>query len=639
MDDDDSFISPTKDLNLPSSSFLMTKKTTTTTKQLPRLKSDKLEAGDALRGAHMECPICRKNLESLSEIRRAVHVNTCVDASVNKQAVEEAAKQAQTMFTCAFCNETVAKGPYMIAHENKCAKTFDMPVLKMITSLETQAQVAEKLRKNGFKKAAPVTTEMIQRAKKRVLEEKEEASKDLSESNSTPPVKKSASSSRKFTSGLLKSTVFGAKEKHSCRCDVLHVIQNRFCGQFKRKKEQHQSEAKKEILEKNVFQKKLEKIDRLSRLADDFRRALFSQKGDIKLITKGGSSISAHSFVIRARTSIEVKPGVTEIELTDFSIEVVELYLLYLYSGSTEWSLNDMENVRKLASLYGPSDLRLMMAQHDDDMVIIQQAEDMMMAQLDDDMVITQQAEDKMMAQNKEDLTKTPGDEEKKTRKIAARLGSGVKVIKVYDVTPMPMYEKYTDDELKEALNAFGIRPLGRKKAIDMLKNIYDEVHPFVPDLTVATPKRRPSPIPFDLDQAETSNSSNSLHDKDDNDDVLNQSMEENPEESIYFEVDETIEPSTGNSPTKGPKRINNVELGTKVMLEWLRLPENEELYTNLLAFRTVNLDELMGTIGRSSHSVQKITKKILPDVLDKLYIGFYVPDKKWKRRAGYKSG
>jgi hypothetical protein len=638
MDDDDSFISPTKGLNLPSSSFLMTKKTTTTTKQLPRLKSDKLEAGDALRGAHMECPICRKNLESLSEIRRAVHVNTCVDASVNKQAVEEAAKQAQTMFTCAFCHETVAKGPYLIAHANKCAKTFDMPVLKMITSLETQAQVAEKLRKNGFKKAAPVTTEMIQRAKKRVLEEKEEASKNISELAITPPMKKSASSSRKFTSGLLKSTVFGAKEKHSCRCDALHVIQNRFCGQFKRKKEQDRNEAKKEIFEKNVFQKKLEKVDRLSRLADDFRRALFTQKGDIKLITKGGSSISAHSFVIRARTSIEIKPGITEIELTDFSSEVVELYLLYLYSGSTEWSLNDMENIRKLSSLYGPSDLRLIMAQHDDDMVITQQAEDMVMAQHDDDMVITQQAEDVMITQNEEDLTKTPGDEEK-TRKIAARFGSGVKVIKVYDITPMPTYEKYTDDELKEALNAFGIRPLGRKKAIDMLRNIYDEVHPFVPDLTVSTPKRRPSPIPFDLDQAETYNSSNSLHEKEDNDDVLNQSMEENPEESIYFEVDETIGPSVGNSPTKGPKRINNVELGTKIMLEWLRLPENEELYNNLLAFRTVNLDELMGTIGRSSHSVQKITKKILPDVLDKLYIGFYVPDKKWKRRAGYKSG
>ena len=46
-----------------------------------------------------------------------------------------------------------------------------------------------------------------------------------------------------------------------------------------------------------------------------------------------------------------------------------------------------------------------------------------------------------------------------------------------------------------------------------------------------------------------------------------------------------------------------------------------------------------MGTMSRSTHEVRKITKKILPDVLDKLYIGFYVPDKKWKRRAGYKCG
>uniref|UniRef100_A0AC34GE27 Transposase n=1 Tax=Panagrolaimus sp. ES5 TaxID=591445 RepID=A0AC34GE27_9BILA len=116
--------------------------------------------------------------------------------------------------------------------------------------------------------------------------------------------------------------------------------------------------------------------------------------------------------------------------------------------------------------------------------------------------------------------------------------------------------------------------------------------------------------------------------------------MEENPEESLNFEVDETIGGhAVGISPTKGRKRINNVEAGTKAMLEWIRLPENEELYNNLLAFRTVNLHEFMGIIERSTHCVQKITKKILPDVLDKLYIGFYVPDKKWKRRAGYKSG
>uniref|UniRef100_A0AC34FSM1 Uncharacterized protein n=1 Tax=Panagrolaimus sp. ES5 TaxID=591445 RepID=A0AC34FSM1_9BILA len=107
-------------------------------------------------------------------------------------------------------------------------------------------------------------------------------------------------------SGLLKSTVFRAKEKHNYRYEGLHLIQNRFCGQFKLKKDPGESNVKKDILEKNMFRKKLDKIDRLSRLADDFRRAFFSQKGNIKLFTKGGLSILAHSFVLKARTSIEV---------------------------------------------------------------------------------------------------------------------------------------------------------------------------------------------------------------------------------------------------------------------------------------------------------------------------------------------
>uniref|UniRef100_A0AC34G286 Structure-specific endonuclease subunit SLX4 n=1 Tax=Panagrolaimus sp. ES5 TaxID=591445 RepID=A0AC34G286_9BILA len=392
-----------------------------------------------------------------------------------------------------------------------------------------------------------------------------------------------------------------------------------------------------------------------------------------------------------------IKPNTTEVLLTDFSSEVVELYLLYVYCGSTEWSLNDMNDIRKLAAIYGPSDLYLMMTQFEDEMMMSSQNEGIEIIQTsspatstadkhtlntnpdEEEIILTSSAT--MGVRMNSDVTIAPPDEvieiletppptsnakmdlhiketqfdddivqkstpatltmSAKTRKIAARLGSGVKVIKVYDVTPMPTYEKYTDEELKEALNAFGIRPLGRKKAIEMLKNIYDEVHPFVPDLLTATPKRRPSPILFDLDQEDTSDASTSnSHEKDNNDDVLNQSMEENPEESLHFDADETIGGlEVGISPSKGPKRINDVETGTKAMLEWIRLPENEELYSNLLAFRTVNLDELMGIIGRSTHCVQKITKKILPDVLDKLYIGFYVPDKKWKRRAGYKSG
>lgn len=40
-----------------------------------------------------------------------------------------------------------------------------------------------------------------------------------------------------------------------------------------------------------------------------------------------------------------------------------------------------------------------------------------------------------------------------------------------------------------------------------------------------------------------------------------------------------------------------------------------------------------------SDHDVKRITKKILPDVLDSLHITFSFPDKVWKRGKGFKSG
>uniref|UniRef100_A0A914YWU6 Uncharacterized protein n=1 Tax=Panagrolaimus superbus TaxID=310955 RepID=A0A914YWU6_9BILA len=165
--------------------------------------------------------------------------------------------------------------------------------------------------------------------------------------------------------------------------------------------------------------------------------------------------------------------------------------------------MNDMGDIRKLASIYGPSDLYLMMTQYDEDMLIPQPDEELDIIHLSsqtslktdlriqktnfDNEIIQTEA---LTTDKKADLNKTiaPFDEEieiletsstyssvkpdtnirkadeenvqtstppktltmsAKTRKIAARLGSGVKVIKVYDVTPMPTYEKYTDDELK----------------------------------------------------------------------------------------------------------------------------------------------------------------------------------------------
>ncbi|PIO66997.1 hypothetical protein TELCIR_11272 [Teladorsagia circumcincta] len=45
-------------------------------------------------------------------------------------------------------------------------------------------------------------------------------------------------------------------------------------------------------------------------------------------------------------------------------------------------------------------------------------------------------------------------------------------------ITPMPNYDGMSDDELKRELAKFGLKPMGRKRAVAMLKQIYTEVHP-----------------------------------------------------------------------------------------------------------------------------------------------------------------
>ncbi|VDK75011.1 unnamed protein product [Cylicostephanus goldi] len=79
----------------------------------------------------------------------------------------------------------------------------------------------------------------------------------------------------------------------------------------------------------------------------------------------------------------------------------------------------------------------------------------------------------------------TPAEPAKKK----ARFGSNVKVLKTSGITPMPCYEGMTDEELKRELSKFGLKPMGRKRAVNMLRRIYDEVHPVIDP---GTPTARP---------------------------------------------------------------------------------------------------------------------------------------------------
>uniref|UniRef100_A0A0K0D4D8 SAP domain-containing protein n=1 Tax=Angiostrongylus cantonensis TaxID=6313 RepID=A0A0K0D4D8_ANGCA len=69
------------------------------------------------------------------------------------------------------------------------------------------------------------------------------------------------------------------------------------------------------------------------------------------------------------------------------------------------------------------------------------------------------------------------------------RFGSNVKILKTTDITPMPDYDTMNDECLKNELRKFGLKPMGRKRSIAILKKIYEEIHP---KIDPSTPTIRP---------------------------------------------------------------------------------------------------------------------------------------------------
>uniref|UniRef100_A0A7E4ZUF5 UBZ4-type domain-containing protein n=1 Tax=Panagrellus redivivus TaxID=6233 RepID=A0A7E4ZUF5_PANRE len=812
MDDSD-FESPKKKDKPPSSSA--------STSAVPKIRADRFRLPTAdpnIRGAHVRCPICNKDLNHLSDVRRAIHVNSCVDSDKNEAAVAEAKNMAKTMFACPCCGDMVAKGPYLIAHATKCAKLFGLDVNNLIKTLETHSVIDVKLRNTGLSKAAPLTSELIQKAKKRLVEAETTVS---TPEPAQPPAKMARTNrGRGVLASKMKSTVFAPKEPVTCRCNGLHAIQKRFCAQFKCRDRGGSGDRAEAGLEESRVCKSLKKLDRYARLADDLRRSLFKQT-DMRLKAKDGGSVPVHSFIISVRTKITIPKDAKEVPI-DCTVGILEAYVHYLYTTEIMWTLDDHEEIGNLARAYGPLDLAMLIDNEDDnfdnpfaaddhfDPIPTDRTEpdnlnpieepfpmtpkkfdgsptfmDVDLAPLkspapafvapppvsmvktvfsdDDDEIAVIECIPAPIKKNQEDrvipaakdfsfsktlsqpnvqsayktpeksttplarrsnsitslnasadlfdsppltsmqrsirdspppktaafksdasksssvlgtttLTKPPASslpqrsaaipeddsffddktiflpstpkdrilpsspdnrqnemtETGRARYIAMKLGSGVKVVKTTDITPMPAFEKFTDAELKDALGRYNIRPMGRKRAIEMLKRIYDDHHPVIDNLQ--TPKRRPrSPLTFDLDAA--------FNGSDDSGTSGNECDSENPEASVYFDNDEAVGSSqTTGSPTKG-KLIKDVDTGVKQFAEWLRLPENEELYANVLAMRPINLNDITTLMAASSHGVKRITKKILADVLDRLHVTFSIPEQKWGKGRGYKNG
>ncbi|KAE9556283.1 hypothetical protein FO519_000466 [Halicephalobus sp. NKZ332] len=652
---------------------------------------------------------------------------------------------------------------------------------------------------------------------------------------------------------VFRNTSLSFREPTTCRCGSLDTIQKRFYSQFREKKGTQNSAEGVRGIERELMDKKLKKLYRLSRLADDLKRSLVTQPRDVLIKTKNEKALTAHSVILGARTKLKVVDG--KVNLEEFSFESVEYYLSYVYTASMDWTVEEQPEVRSLAESYGPTDLALYFSNPDDLEFerIKSQDIDLNVAILNPEASVEGEDEEKNLvlsevlaeqrfilpqelADKKDDISvedsnkmginyiiidespivphkkrlsdsslrksesnnlrtnspspaknmdanifarspsveiiscnlkklekpeiildkvrsrldtsvdlfetltptvsptknqssskaliedsppyitfrhdekshspekliprsvpimsqspkktsplkrpptvslspprpciskdddsflrndsvfdsppyftaassstkmATPSNrgisnnltETDKLEKIQRRLGSGVKVLKTTNVTPMPNYESFTEEQLKGELKKFGLRPMKKKRAIEELRKIYETLHPLV-DLNSETPKKTvtasmvaPVRLSFEDLEEKASGDENSQRS------LLNDSVDEVLEESAIFGDEKLME-----SPTKTStgKLIKDVETAQKVMLDWLKLPENEELYNLLLSMQS---NELVGSMSRSSHDVRRITKKILADVLDRLHITFTLPDVKWGKGKGYKNG
>ncbi|KAL6725538.1 hypothetical protein Aduo_007585 [Ancylostoma duodenale] len=227
------------------------------------------------------------------------------------------------------------------------------------------------------------------------------------------------------------------------------------------------------------------------------------------------------------------------------------------------------------------------------------------------------------------------------------RFGSNVKILKTSGITPMPNYEGMTDEELKRELVKFGLRPMGRKRAIALLKRIYDEVHPvidpFTPTVRPLAVEKAGGDTPLASRQAkakkprarakaravepevncapaaavkEQEKGLEVVEPEDEDfvdlgDKTLNEPRDEPPEESM---IDDT-----GILP-------KDLEGMTRTFLAWLRRPENDQLYNHLLSLQPVLIDELHLRMSRADSAVCGIPKKALANVLDRLGVTFSLP-------------
>ncbi|KAI6181917.1 Structure-specific endonuclease subunit SLX4 [Aphelenchoides besseyi] len=182
-----------------------------------------------------------------------------------------------------------------------------------------------------------------------------------------------------------------------------------------------------------------------------------------------------------------------------------------------------------------------------------------------------------------------------------------MKIVKKNGVTPMPNYMSMQDQELNDLLDTHGIRPMGRKRAIEMLTKIYEATHPIVNG--AQTPTRH-----------EVYNHIRKLDEK-----VEKKSKQTRKRlQPAANEQTDGQSSTTNNQPTE-QEVTTTLEGMTRYILDFLRLPEKQQLYNEILCFQTFMLDRLMKEFQPVLRD-NAIPKTSFLRILDHLHITYSEP-------------
>ncbi|KAK0417076.1 hypothetical protein QR680_012821 [Steinernema hermaphroditum] len=292
--------------------------------------------------------------------------------------------------------------------------------------------------------------------------------------------------------------------------------------------------------------------------------------------------------------------------------------------------------------------------------------------------------------------TPLPADLETNPR-VRDQIGHHVKILKTKNITPKPDYSVMNDQELKEHLSQFGLRAMGKKKAVATLDKIYEETHPVISMSPVISKPKIPStsslatgnkprylgtieevqvledhdilswsPKSQNLEKSllfpktviskpkipstsslATENKRRHLDTIEEvqileDHDILNRSREsQNMEESMLLNPEDYGEDleadqvrSSSNSKKPNKEKLpRDTESLQKLFVAWIRLEENSDLYLKVLNLQPIPIEDISERISVATTIIRRIPKSSLIEVLDRLHVTFILPSDGWKRK------